>query len=123
MPKDSRSQTPATISGDSPDLQESGDKKKRRRPKHKKDPNEPRKPKSAYLLFCAEFRRNLDPPVSFSETTALVCSGLQPHDCAVMQHVCQTAIATEPCLLNKACHPEVPCEQFLILKALHVTVG
>lgn len=59
-------------------MQDGGDKKKRKRSKKKKkkDPNEPRKPKSAYLLFCAEFRSNLDPPVSFIETTALVCSSL-----------------------------------------------
>jgi len=57
-------------------LQDGGDKKKKRRPKKKKDPNEPRKPKSAYILFCAEFRRNLDPPASFNETAALVCSSL-----------------------------------------------
>jgi len=103
-------QTPATTSGDSPELEDGG-VKKRRRSKKKKDPNEPRKPKSAYLFFCAEFRANLDPPVSFKETTALVCSSLQPCRFAVMQHTCQTAVAMEPCLLSKACYPQVLCEQ------------
>ena len=113
--------TPATTSGDSPDLEEGGTKK-RWRSKKKKDPNEPRKPKSAYFFFCAEFRANLDPPVSFKETTALVCPSLQPCRFAVIWHMCQAAIAMEPLYSAKHVLRQYLVGNFLMLKIVHVTV-
>ena len=73
--RESQSQPAATASGNSPDLEYGREdlhsKKKRRR--KKKDPNELKKPSTAYILFCAEFRRSLDAHVTFGKATKLVC--------------------------------------------------
>ena len=88
--RESQSQPAATASGNSPDLENTREnypsKKKRRR--KKKDPSELKKPRTAYVLFCAEFRRSLDAHVTFGDAAKLVCLVLY-HDRAASSEIMQ----------------------------------